>query len=40
MSTLTCTRGAKYEYHLDGVDLFSVSQIRKVAYDPYRGIPA
>jgi hypothetical protein len=40
MSALTCTRGAKYEYKLDEVNLFSVSQIRKVAYDPYRGIPA
>lgn len=37
--TITCTRGATYEYHADMVDLFSVSQIRKVAHDPYIGIP-
>ena len=37
--TITCTRGAAHEYHADGVDLFSVSQIRRVAHDPYVGIP-
>lgn len=37
--TLTCTRGQTYEYHRDGIDLFSVSQIRKIAHDPYCGIP-
>lgn len=37
---IVCTRGAIYEYHADGIDLFSVSQIRKVAHDPYVGIPA
>lgn len=35
---LTCTRGATHEYHADGIDLFSVSQIRKMAHDPYVGI--
>lgn len=39
MSQLVCTRGAKYEYRLGEVDLFSVSQIRKVAHDPFQGIP-
>jgi len=38
---LTCTRGAKHEYRetTQGLDLFSVSQIRKMAHDPYVGIP-
>lgn len=38
---LTCTRGATHEYREteQGIDLFSVSQIRKVAHDPYLGIP-
>lgn len=38
--TITCTRGARHEYHADGIDLFSVSQIRKVAHDPYLGLNA
>ncbi len=37
--TITCTRGTAYEYHMDGIDLFSVSQIRTVAHNPYVGIP-
>ena len=38
---LQCTRGAKHEYREteQGIDLFSVSQIRKMAHDPYLGIP-
>jgi len=38
---LTCHRGAKHEYREteQGVDLFSVSQIRRMAHDPYIGIP-
>jgi hypothetical protein len=38
---LFCHRGAAHEYRDEeqGVDLFSVSQIRKVAHDPYIGIP-
>ena len=38
---ITCHRGAAYEYHETETraDLFSVSQIRKVAHDPYCGIP-
>lgn len=39
---ITCTRGEPYEYHQTTergiVDLFSVSQIRKVAFDQYRGV--
>ena len=37
------TRGQPYEYHevtAQPIDLFSSSQVRKVAYDPYIGIPA
>jgi hypothetical protein len=38
---LTVHRGAKHEYREteQGVDLFSVSQIRKMAHDPNLGIP-
>lgn len=38
---LICHRGAKHEYRetSHGIDLFSVSQIRKMAHDPYLGIP-
>jgi hypothetical protein len=38
---LTCHRGATYEYRDEDqrVDLFSVSQIRRMAHDPYVGIP-
>jgi hypothetical protein len=38
---LTVHRGAKHEYREtdQGIDLFSVSQIRKMAHDPYLGIP-
>jgi len=39
MSTQTCTRGARYEYHRGDIDLFSVSQVRKLAHDAYAGIP-
>jgi hypothetical protein len=39
--SFVCRRGEPYEY-MDperGLNLFSVSQIRKVAHDPYLGIP-
>jgi len=35
---ISCTRGDAYEYHVDGIDLFSVSQVRKMAHDTYAGI--
>ncbi len=37
--TILCTRGATHEYCADGINLFSVSQVRRIAHDPYRGIP-
>jgi len=36
---ISCTRGESYEYHQGAVDLFSVSQVRKMAHDTYAGIP-
>lgn len=38
---LCCTRGARHEYEEveRGIKLFSVSQIRRVAHDPFVGLP-
>lgn len=38
---IVCTRRARHEYEEveRGIKLFSVSQIRKVAYDPFVGLP-